>query len=288
VVLLRQWMASGEDRDDLAVRAESAVKAAMAVAPRLGEARVAQGLLHLHRGNMPGAMSEFRAALALSPSMVEAHVFLGELLAEAGRVEDALRRVETAKSLDPTMMAPYGILTRINLLGGNPRRAMLEAMQMMARFSARQLLSLVYRVRMAAYLGGVESLTEMAQQLAYVEGDDRDKALLSAMITVYLRGGSPEAVYELTEPSRLPMSASRRRLALLMQVRAEVAAYCKQPDIALAAIEGAMSFGLIDMLWLDGCPLLRPLSQEPGWTRVREALRARADAAYDALWTSPA
>jgi len=41
---------------------------------------------------------------------------------------------------------------------------------------------------------------------------------------------------------------------------------------------------LFDLLWLERCPLLSGVRRAPGYVRVLERVRGRADAIADALW----
>ena len=67
-----------------------------------------------------------------------------------------------------------------------------------------------------------------------------------------------------------------RRQAFYYQLRAEAVALLGRREQALLAIEGASACGLVDLLWLDRCPLLHELREHPRFVELRSEVAERA------------
>jgi hypothetical protein len=78
-------------------------------------------------------------------------------------------------------------------------------------------------------------------------------------------------------------SRAVRRPLFFRQLSTEVFAFIGGLDSALDAIESAANIGLIDIAWVDHCPLLDPLRTTPRFTAARAKIADRARAALDAL-----
>jgi len=83
------------------------------------------------------------------------------------------------------------------------------------------------------------------------------------------------------------LAASGRIRALLIQRNAEIHAYMGELDGALAAIERAVTSGLIDVAWLELCPLFDDLRADPRYAVVHATLTERAAGIRDALRRDP-
>jgi serine/threonine-protein kinase len=75
--------------------------------------------------------------------------------------------------------------------------------------------------------------------------------------------------------------------AFASQLRAEVYAYCGREAEAFAHLLEADASGLMDLLWLDGCPVLAGLRADPRFAAVRGRVKARADEIIAVLAASP-
>lgn len=77
--------------------------------------------------------------------------------------------------------------------------------------------------------------------------------------------------------------ASHRRNVLYAQITCDIASASGDVDLALAAFERAVSFGLFDMHWLAKSPGLRALRADPRSSRLFAIVRERAARIHDAL-----
>jgi serine/threonine-protein kinase len=75
----------------------------------------------------------------------------------------------------------------------------------------------------------------------------------------------------------------RRRPIFYRQLKAEALAYVGQAEAASAAIEDAASLGLIDIVWVDRCPLFDALKDSPVFAKARARVAALATRVLDAF-----
>ena len=70
--------------------------------------------------------------------------------------------------------------------------------------------------------------------------------------------------------------ASPRARSIGLQALIEY--HCLRYDFAraLPVLRSAVELGIIDILWLDGCPLLAPLAELPGYAELRATVAERA------------
>lgn len=75
--------------------------------------------------------------------------------------------------------------------------------------------------------------------------------------------------------------ASLRRKTYLAQLTTECYALRGRIEDALATLQQAADWALIDVLWLDRCPALAPLRSHDRFGRIRAATSARATAMWE-------
>jgi serine/threonine-protein kinase len=75
----------------------------------------------------------------------------------------------------------------------------------------------------------------------------------------------------------------RRRPIFFRQMRAEACAYAGDRDAALTALEEAAALGLIDLVWLDRCPLFEALHPDARFAQVKTGVAARAELVLEAF-----
>ncbi len=101
----------------------------------------------------------------------------------------------------------------------------------------------------------------------------------------YIAGASgPEAALADVKARSHGVKAVRRRV-LMHQLTAEVFAFRGDREQTLAALELADVTLLLDLLWLDACPLFAPYRGEPRFAAVRSSVAERASAISAELGT---
>jgi serine/threonine-protein kinase len=68
----------------------------------------------------------------------------------------------------------------------------------------------------------------------------------------------------------------RRRPLFFRQLKAEALAYVGDKKGAIATIDDAASLGLLDVVWLDHCPLFDALRSDARFTHARAQVGERA------------
>jgi tetratricopeptide (TPR) repeat protein len=114
-------------RANMLSTAEAAYRRALALEPRLDEARLRLGRVLSVRGDRVGARNELNRALAGAPGrrvQYLAHLFLGRVAADAGELPTAHTEYEAAQTAFPESQTPYVALAELA-----DRRGLAETVQ---------------------------------------------------------------------------------------------------------------------------------------------------------------
>ena len=256
------------DLDKARVAAERAVE----MAPHLGEPQVALGSVLFQMGDSVGAVRAFKRAIAKSPGLAEAHSGLGRILSEAGALDEGIRRLEAALSLDVEAPLAASALSRAYALQGKWDECDRQTELIKLREGTFSYWSV--RARMALW-SGERAVAEQAL-----------KELPPEELTL----GLPRVVLELVRTGRMPPDAPDfgtlagdtdggwRRRVFFLQLNAEILGSLGNHAESLAAVRAAAEQGLVDLAWLDACPMLGALRSEPGFAVARAIVKTRADA----------
>ena len=262
---------------------ERAARRALDLSPALCDARVALANLHLAVGDGAGAAREVVASLRvggrMSPTVQDLH---GRLLGEAGALAEGRERLRAALAIDPTL-----------------ERARADAIRLSALLGAWEEVSEAEDVRTAPT--GIFWM--LAARLALWHPEARWAEALEKRIVplndvyqrdialklLHLRAGSTSAAE--IAPTLLARAQHRSRAVrgalLWRQLLAEVFLFAGDVDQGLSAIEKAVDLGLLDIGWLDHCPLLQQLASSDRFQKMRERVAVRAREVLTVLSASP-
>lgn len=284
MALARRWFWDFDGARAWSVRARDAVDTALRVAPWSGEAHMANGTLLLHGGEPAAAARELRRAIACSPSLAEAHESLGRILNEAGFVPEATRRIEAARILDPFSTVPVWELVRNAALAKRWDafdRHLKEALRPFGKRTGRW----TNHLRYAAWKGDRAQLAAVVQDFEQVRRKQSfNFGAVDAYIDVVVRGKPLEAAKRALLDRAFVEGASFRRTTFYLQMLAELAGFAGDADACLQALAKADAHALLDLVWLDHCPLLDLARDTAAFKAVRANVRNRADAVFDAIW----
>jgi hypothetical protein len=80
--------------------------------------------------------------------------------------------------------------------------------------------------------------------------------------------------------------ASARRTTFYLQMQAELAGFAGEHEACLQALAKADQRGLLDIVWLDHCPLLQSVRGTQTFKTLRNSVYMRAEGVYEALWSA--
>jgi serine/threonine-protein kinase len=197
------------------------------------------------------------------------------LLSEAGKVDAALEKLALVTELDPSRPFPFVYTGRIHALLGDFTRAEALYVQAERLVSGPFFSATIQRVRLAAWRGDPSSLVLSDAVLSELE---RPRWRRVRFYVGVLRGQVGEAEAAAMSATLLAAPQSPRALTSLCILLSELWLLLGQPERALEELDRASKAGLLDLLWLDHCPLLAPLRSAPEFAEVRRRTRRCAEA----------
>jgi serine/threonine-protein kinase len=219
-----------------------------------------------------------REALDIAPTYAAALQYLGNLQCEAGRADEGLVRLRLAYALDPGLVIALLEVARISALRGKMDDYRWAAGKLMAQPLLR-LPALILRMRTGAWTGDLEEVRRCRQELR----DDASGINIGAVqyADAVLGEATPGADLSVVD-SLLADSTSLRFMSLLCQLATEQLCLTGQAERAMGYFQRAADTALIDMEWIERCPVLAPLRGLPGFAEGRRKVRTRVEA----LWIS--
>jgi serine/threonine-protein kinase len=194
---------------------------------------------------------------------------LGRILGETGELADAIAHLERALDLDPATLDPIPDLARLSAFRGDWDRsdALLDGREGIPTMLGARVRLLHWR--------------RLPMNPAWIPPPGSTGPGAISMREVSIELNRPEGKISSATMARFHegLAKTRGRLTILvLQILAELHIRDNPPDEekSLESIEAATRAGLIDLMWLDHCPLLSPLRRHPRWAPVREVVAARA------------
>ena len=272
-------LANEETSEGVAHVALRAAERARAVAPNSGEPLVALASYHLVMADYRTAAREVNDALRRSPSLPDVHDLCGRILIEVGRPEEGIAFLERALLLEPRMSRARGDIVRVSALLGD--WSCFDALSASTPADGiEQNAAWFLRTRLAMWRGDVAWALGVAAQLPATLAL-REPVL--GLCTVIATRTIPEALVASVDTLGKVTGRVRRRPIFFRQMMAEVLAYVGDAEQALATIEDAASLGLIDIVWLDRCPLFAEMRSSPRYALAREQVSERAARVLEAF-----
>jgi eukaryotic-like serine/threonine-protein kinase len=254
------------------LRAREIAERAVAAAPHLGEPLLALGSVLLQNGESPAAVRALKQAVQRSPGLAEAHAALGRLLIEAGAPAEGLRRLEAALALDADVPLARPELARGLALTGEWARADAECEKLLEKVNPMS--HWTVRGRMAMWRRDQATTDRFIAQL---EGSQATMLQIPRMIVDVIRERRlPASAHALEAQERAAPGGVRRRV-FMCQLTAELSAFVDNLPDALDAMERSAAEGLVDLLWLERCPLFDALRSDARYAVIHAQVKRRAD-----------
>jgi serine/threonine-protein kinase len=278
--LLRQWIFTGGLDVGLVTEAEEVSLRALAIDSSIGETFSTIGILRLQHGETRAAVRAFQEALARSPLHAEAHEYLGRLLCECGYPDEGLRRLDLAVRLEPNSVNGHWERARtFALLGDRPRAEQAVARSLAGtRLGAGQIFQ---RARLAMWWSDRKMAEEIRDDLPHADialPIMRDS--LARLMDAASRGEPLADQVAIFSQLVAPEAASPRQRAFSHQIATEFFCAGGRVEEALASLSKSADLALIDVLWMDRCPPLSLIRDDPRFAQARAVVAARAAEAW--------
>ncbi len=255
---------------DWKTEAAASVKRALERAPHVPETHHAAAILHLQAGEYRDVARHARAALALAPAYPDAHLVLGSLKLEAGRAKEGLASIEIALDIDPTLEAAHYERARYHGLYGDP--ALYEQFVKKLAELQQPMLWAQIEIRVGAWRQEPERLRRGLEALS------RSPHPLAGPLATYAR-----AVLREIEPppgfgvAGTAFTASPRVRSIALQMQGEALGAIGDVASAAACVELAATTVLVDLDWIDRCPVIAAVRADPRFPEWRRAVARRSE-----------
>ena len=269
---VRVWFAArpGQPRD-LRALVKRSTERALDQAGHLAESHHAAAVVAWHEGRFRDAALQARTALSIAPSYPDAIAFMGQMELEAGRSETGLPRLALALALEPGLRIALLEPARWHGLYGD-----LAEFRRLVSYIEKELREDVILGQLLVRVGAWRDDAAMVRDgLRYL---DRSPNAIAAPLARYgrlmLGEGDPDELGDLPD---WVLSASPRLASVALQLAAEVHGKRGNPEVAVAAITRAAGSVLIDIAWLDGCPMLASIRDRKEIVDARRLVIARCE-----------
>jgi len=270
--LVRSWMFQTTTDSAVVKRAEEMALRSLAADPSRGEALVTIGIIRWQFGELAAAARAFEDAVSRTPTLSEAHEYLGQMLGESGHPHEALRHLELAVRFD--LLGRNASLERVRIydLLGDTESSRRELAALAN--SAGPMIRAFAPFRSRVWHGDKEGVRATRDDIAKQGGAEAQYYV--PMIDETLKAMSREPFVDVFRQMADASHASLRRRSYFYQISAEMNAVAGKRAEALDSLERASDVLLFDVLWLDRCPMLDSLRDDPRFARSRAVAGSRA------------
>jgi serine/threonine-protein kinase len=261
-------------------KGRAAAERALVLAPRLGEAHAALSNVKWMMGDFLGSARDLREALRIAPSSPDVAELYGRMLLEAGYPERAVAILGAAAALEPAVDFSSGDLLRGRAFIGD-WSAYEASVEREPKNEAQTNLHFFLMARLASWRRDRAGAAALRRHVERRDFPLRSEVL--GMLEMVETGTLPAGTEAtLLQWGRL-VGRAKRRPMFLRQIAAEMLAFVGRDDSALHMTVEADALGLIDVTWMDRCPLFASMRSSPEFVAVRDRVATRARDAMDVL-----
>ncbi len=260
--------------EDVARAAKTLAEKALLLQPRNADAHLALATLHRYRGEDVAAAAEIRRAFAVSPDDTDVLELLGRVRSEVGPLAQAIENLDAALAREPRRAEARGTLVRAWALLGEKQRAEDRLGEVPTSVNESVAYALT-RLRLALWWREPANADDLAEAVAGFLPRERSvaKILMRASSRKPLDEGERATLVDLFQSGS---TTTERLAAFHAQLRAEVFIATGDVDAAFEAVRDADANGLIDLMWLERCPLLDDLRGDRELAAIRRSTAVRA------------
>jgi serine/threonine-protein kinase len=270
----------GDDGTNWEAAARASVDRALAKAPDLAETHLAAAIHATAGGDYKSAARSLASALAIAPTYPDAHEYLGMLQCESGRTEEGIKHMKLANELDPTLFYAGIFLARDHALRGRHEASEAALAEVdRRRGAAVGSMTSAIRVRLAGWRRDHEGIRRYGAAHA---GAPSPNVNLIKLCADGWTGDIDEEALRRGFAAIFAGTQNPRFLSLAGQLATEVYAARGQIEEARLHLLRCATSVLVDLAWMDLCPLLAPLRALPDFDEARRRVMARAEA----IWTA--
>jgi serine/threonine-protein kinase len=272
--LTRKWLLNAAMARELIAEAEEITLRALAIDPTIGDTYNTIGIMRLQHGETRAAVRAFREAIARTPLHAEAHSYLGRLLGESGYVEEAMRRFDLAIRLDSMALVSHFEKGRTLALLGDRAAASASIERAIALGGA--MTGIVSQARFVMWFVDRPLAARLVENVenAGLRSHFGGSRILP-MLEAFAQNRPMGEIVDLFEKFVDMSTASPRQRSFFYQLATEFAAASNSVEEAFASLEKSAALPLIDLLWMDKCPVLACMRDDPRFMRIRAIVAAR-------------
>lgn len=275
---LRSWFSPGLRRErDWAQAVRESINRAVEFAESQPETQVAVGRLAIQEGRWRQAAQALRRAIKMAPTLPDARAILGLLQVEAGRTSEGLASLRHAYELDAATTQYFYEAARCAALVGDRERY--ENLLQDVRRESGAIPAALLELRVACWYNEPEIVRNLLDEVTFFPNDPSSSALMAGYVGCVLGDIDPLGFYE-TFNEIVLRGFSPRFAAVGLQMAAEVLARDGHLDAAQDAINRAADTVLLDILWMERCPVLEPLRERADFRAAKKKVKTRAEAIW--------
>ena len=246
---------------------------AVALAPQLADAHIALAQVKLHIPDPNGVAACVVRALSLSPLLPDAHQLRARLLSEVGPPREALEAAHRAMQLEPRFAhLRYDVQARARAMLGD-----WDLDDYGAPPEDKDLLN-IYWIMAVRYTMWRRDQASAERLMRALETLDTKSVLVGVFVSWIVDRKIPPSERHRIDSRKTSEAISPRLRIFWNQISTEVRAYCNEDPFD--DVKAAVDLGLIDIAWMDKCPLLESARKHPEFADLREKVALRARAIY--------
>ncbi|HRI66771.1 MAG TPA: serine/threonine-protein kinase [Polyangium sp.] len=247
--------------------ASECVDVALRRAPELSDSHLAMAMLATQRFEMKQTTRALIRALELDPTSHEAQEYLGGIEIETGLVDRGIPRVMYGASAFPQRPIPCIVLARCHALLQQFDQAEAEIAEAFRRSSIPTLGGLMNSLRVHAYRWGKKPTNLTIAQRKIVR--EQNWIVVTHYVEALAGTADAQGIAGWID-GYVNQLRNRRARMVLRQVYAEIFMLLGLEYKALELLADCARGGLIDIIWIDRCPLFAPLRSVEGFARIRD------------------
>ncbi|MBL9003201.1 MAG: protein kinase [Myxococcales bacterium] len=252
-------------------RAVGVAERAAQLATASGEPQLALALVQVQQGQLAQAARTLRRTLACSPNLLSAHEVVGSLLGETGPLDVATRHLNAARMGEGFSAQLRAAMSRALILQGQVEAGLA-----------------IFDIERAEPAYGRMAFMGLSRVLGWLDQPERAQRLLSHPLLQRPEYQEPRTRLEFVSGRVRPraedllpgfygnQALSQRARMFSHQLLTEFHCILREYEPALSQLSAGAEAGLIDLMWLERCPLLSPLRTMPGYEKSHEQIRKRA------------